>query len=169
MFDQAFLDGAEKTNKGWTVALSFAFESLAVGLMIVVPLLWTEVLPKTVQANMLTVPAPPPPPAPIPVQPAVKIAPRPLSAGILEAPRVIPTQAAILDDSPAPPSDSVPGRLDASGILNGIEMGGPGIGQAPALSPPPAPSGKDPGNAAADTPETPLRQSSGVQAARCVR
>lgn len=31
MFDQTFVDGAGKTNQGWTVALSLALECLVVG------------------------------------------------------------------------------------------------------------------------------------------
>ena len=66
MFDQTFVDGVGKTNKSWTVTLSFGLEFVAIGVMVIIPLIWTEVLPKASLVNMLTAPAPPPPPPPPP-------------------------------------------------------------------------------------------------------
>ena len=34
MFDQTFVDGEGKTHKGWTVVLSFAFQFLLTGILI---------------------------------------------------------------------------------------------------------------------------------------
>jgi protein TonB len=99
MFDQTFLNGAGKTTTSWTVTLSFMAEFAAIGAMILVPLVWTEVLPKAYFMNSLTAPAPPPPaplpPAPVPVIRQARIAPRAFNH-VLEAPREIPQQAPII-------------------------------------------------------------------------
>ena len=46
MFEQTFVDGEGKTNKGWTVILSFAFQFLLTGILILIPLIYTDVLPQ---------------------------------------------------------------------------------------------------------------------------
>ena len=64
MFEDMVLSGKTKrTNKPWTVALSLAIQALLVGILILIPLIYTEALPKTMMATMLTAPPPPPPPA----------------------------------------------------------------------------------------------------------
>jgi protein TonB len=136
MFDQTFVDGAGKTNKSWAVTLSFAAEFAAIGLMILVPLLWTEVLPRAQFVNSLTAPAPapapPPPPASMPVARQVRIAPRAFNHS-LEAPRPqheIPQVAIILEDPTPLPGNladtvaGVPGAAQAGTAIifsNGID------------------------------------------------
>jgi PKD repeat protein len=66
MFDQTFVDGEGKTHKGWTVVLSFAFQFLLTGILILIPLIYTDVLPQAQLTSMLTAPPPPPPPPPPP-------------------------------------------------------------------------------------------------------
>ena len=46
MFEQTFVDGTGKTHKSWTVVLSFAGQMIAIGVFVLIPLIWTEVLPK---------------------------------------------------------------------------------------------------------------------------
>lgn len=170
MFDQTFVDGVGKTNKSWTVTLSFGLEFLAIGVMILIPLIWTEVLPKTSLVNMLTAPAPPPPPPPPPPPQQVvkvqRVVPRQFNGQTLQAPREIPkTVAMITEDQLAP--------LNAgAGVVGGVEGGIPGglgggaiasIGVAP--PPPPPPPKVEP---VKPKQEGPVRQSSGVQAAKCI-
>jgi protein TonB len=64
MFDQTFVDGEGKTNKGWTVVLSFALQFILTGILILIPLIYTDVLPQAQLTSMLTAPPPPPPPPP---------------------------------------------------------------------------------------------------------
>ncbi len=60
MFEDMVLSGKTKrTNKPWTVALSLAIQALLVGILILIPLIYTEALPKTMMATMLTAPPPP--------------------------------------------------------------------------------------------------------------
>jgi len=99
IFRQTLLDGVGKTNKGWTVTLSFAAEVIAIGLLILIPLIFTDVLPKAQAVNMLTAPAPPPPSPPPTVQKVVvKQPPRLFDAGRLTAPIGIPKQVAIIQE-----------------------------------------------------------------------
>ena len=64
MFEQTFVDGVGKTNKGWTVVVSFGIQFLIVVVLILIPLIYTDVLPQAQLTSMLTAPPPPPPPPP---------------------------------------------------------------------------------------------------------
>jgi periplasmic protein TonB len=170
MFDQTFVDGVGKTNKSWTVGLSFALEFALVGVMILIPLIWTEVLPKASLVNFLTAPAPPPPPPPPPppqpVQKIVKVVPRQFNGQTLQAPRKIPTQVAMISEEQLAPLGAGAGVVGGieGGVLSGL--GGAGfasIGQAPP-PPPPPPKVVE----VKPKQEGPVKLSSGVQAGRCI-
>ncbi len=169
MFDQTFVDGVGKTNKSWSVTLSFALEFAIVGVMILVPLIWTEVLPKTSITSMLTAPAPPPPPPPPPppqqVQKVVKMVPRQFNGQTLQAPREIPKQVAMITEDQLAPlsSGGVVGGID-SGVIGGLGVPSSiGIGAAPPPPPPPPPVKEAPKKDLG-----PQRVSSGVQSAKLV-
>jgi protein TonB len=146
MFEQSFLEGTGKTNKPWTVGVSFAFQVVLVGLMILVPLIYTDTLPKTQLMGFLVAPPPPPPPPPppaaVPVK-AVKIIPRQFDAGRLMAPKVIPKQIAEIREEELPPPTAGAGVV--GGVPGGVPGGSPGgviggiIGAAPVAPPPPPP------------------------------
>jgi protein TonB len=170
MFDQTFVDGVGKTHKSWTVTLSFAAEFVAIGVMVIIPLIWTEVLPRASSLNFLTAPAPPPPPPPPPppAPPVVKVAhviPRQFT-GALTAPREIPKQVANIVEDALPPSAlgdqgvGIPG-----GIPGGTGFGG-GAGVTFAAPPPPPPPPKV--DVVKPKDEGPRRISSGVQAANLI-
>src|SRR3989304_2713415 len=79
MFEDSLLDyaGRGKTRKPWTVAFSFVIQSLVTGIMVLVPLLYTEALPKHQLMTFLMAPPPPPPPPPPPaLAPKVRIMPK---------------------------------------------------------------------------------------------
>jgi protein TonB len=168
MFEQTFVDAAGKTNKSWTVTLSFAAEFAAMGVVILVPLIWTEVLPKAQSMNSLTAPAPPPappPPAPAPKMRQARLAPRALYRAALEAPPAIPTRVAMFSDYPVLPQAGVdevsfPGATlagTAAAFSNGIGIGGP--------PPPSAPPKAD----VKSKPETPLPVGGNVQSAKLIK
>jgi periplasmic protein TonB len=168
MFDQTFVDGVGKTHKSWTVTLSFGVEFLIVGVLILVPLIWTEALPKASLVNFLTAPAPPPPPPPPPPpQQVVKVqhlVPRQFDGQTLRAPIKVPDKVAMITESDLAPLNSgggVVGGIDG-GILGGLGTNLNSIGAAPPPPPPP------PVVKVAPKQEGPVRQSSGVQAAKCV-
>lgn len=169
MFEQAFVEGVGKTNRSWTVTLSFGLEFAFVGLMILIPVIWTDMLPKGFQVSMLIAPAPPPPPPPAQrVLNAVKAVPRRFSGWTPPVPNRIPPTESMANDQPVALNDTaindaspLSGFLDS---LGAIQAGGPGIGQAPRPPVVPASQPKDP----PARQEGPYRQSSGVQAARCI-
>lgn len=61
MFEQTFVDGVGKTNKSWTVMVSFLLQIGLIVVAVILPLIYTEVLPTATLASMLTAPPPPPP------------------------------------------------------------------------------------------------------------
>ncbi len=148
MFEQTFVEGTGKTNKPWTVALSFGIQMLMIGLLVLVPLIWTEVLPKGTLTSFLVAPPPPPPPPPPPAASApvkvAKVIPRQFDAGRLMAPKSIPKEIAMIREEELPPAMSggvgvvggVPGGVPggtSGGVLGGI------IGSVPTAAPPPPP------------------------------
>src|SRR5712692_11835938 len=64
MFEDSLIesDGRLRTKRGLTTVLSFALQVMLIGVLVLIPLLFTEALPKT-QLIILVAP-PPPPPAP---------------------------------------------------------------------------------------------------------
>ena len=145
MFDEMVVSSpnGKKTNKPWTMALSLIFQTVFVAILILIPLIYTEALPKTMMATMLTAPPPPPPPPPPPVQAqVVHIKPQVhlMDAGKLMQPKTIPHDVKIIkEDAPdmnAGMTGGVPGGV-AGGSMGGV-IGGVigGMGGAP---PPPKP------------------------------
>jgi protein TonB len=164
MFEEMVISSPnpKKTNKPWTVFLSMVFQVAFLGILILIPLIYTEALPKTMMATMLTAPPPPPPPPPPPVatqvvhvKPQVHL----MDAGKLMAPKVIPKEVKIIKEDAEPDmsagmSGGVPGGV-AGGSMGGV-LGGVigGMGGAP---PPPRPRQTGP-----------LRVGGNVQAARII-
>jgi protein TonB len=121
-----------------------------IGILILIPLIWTDVLPKAQLVSFLTAPAPPPPPPPppppTPAVKVIKVAPRQFDAGRLTAPKEIPKQVAMITEEALPPSmasstvggvpGGVPGGI-AGGVIGGIS------GAAPPPPPPPPPVVKE--------------------------
>src|SRR5260370_23652707 len=96
MFEQTFVSNA-KTRKPWTVFLSFTAQCLFIGILVLIPLIYTDSLPKAQLTSFLTAPPPPPPPPPPPqAVPKVvqKVIPRQMDASKLMAPKVIPKEIA---------------------------------------------------------------------------
>ena len=151
MFEQTFVEGTGKTKRGWTVILSFIIQCLFVGVMILIPLIYTDTLPKATLTSFLVAPPPPPPPPP-PPQPVaqvkvVKVVPRQFDAGRLMAPKSIPKEIALIKEEDLPPPSA------AGGVVGGVPGGVPGgvgggviggiIGSVPSAAPPPPPPVKE--------------------------
>ncbi len=126
-----------KTRKPMTVLFSALFQVLFVVILILIPLIYTEALPRTMMATLLVAPPPPPPPPPPPaptqivhVKPQVHL----MDAGKLVAPKVIPKDIKIIKED-APEMDQgmaggVPGGVaggSMGGVIGGVigGMGGP--------------------------------------------
>jgi periplasmic protein TonB len=124
MFEQTFVEGTGKTNRGWTVIVSFILQCLFIGIMILVPLIYTDTLPKAALTSFLVAPPPPPPPPPPPAPAAVvkvvKVAPRQFDAGRLMAPKSIPKDIAMIKEEDLPPPSA------SGGVVGGVYGGVPG-------------------------------------------
>jgi len=139
--------GKKKTATPYTVVISTIFQCLLLSIMVLIPLIYTEALPKTMLTTFLVAPPPPPPPPPPPAAAPIQKIQRPLAkliqAGRLQAPTVIPKQVTMLKEEELPPDmgavgvvGGVPGGVpggQASGVLGGI------IGSAASSLPPPPP------------------------------
>jgi len=130
-----------------TLPIAYIFEFIIIGVMVLVPLIYTEALPKAQLMTFLAAPPPPPPPPPPPaaVQPAPRIIHRVSMEDIMRAPTVIPKTIAQVKDEAEPPSNAV-------GVVGGVPGGVPGgqmggvlggvIGGVMSSAPPPPPPPK---------------------------
>ncbi|MCS7024165.1 MAG: energy transducer TonB [Bryobacteraceae bacterium] len=177
MFEQSLVDGRGKTNKPWTVFVSFVTQLALVGVMILIPLIYTDTLPKAQLTSFLVAPPPPPPPPPPPaaVQPVkiVKVAPRQFDAGKLLAPKQIPKEVAMIKEEELPPAMAANVGV-VGGVPGGVPGGTPGgviggiIGAVPSAAPPPPPP---PPVKKEEKPATPqrIRVGGNVQSAKLIR
>ena len=70
MFEDSLIEsgGKLKTKRGMTTVISFGFQVVLIFVLVLLPLLFTEALPKTQLMTFLVAPPPPPPPPPPPVR-----------------------------------------------------------------------------------------------------
>ena len=67
MFADSLLDSrwADRSRRGWTTLASFTAQAVAAGVLFLLPLFYTQVLPQFQLVSRLVAPSPPPaPPAP---------------------------------------------------------------------------------------------------------
>src|SRR5271155_1592794 len=125
MFEDSLIEsgGRLKTKRGiWTV-FSFVLEAVLVGVLVLIPLLFTEALPKTQLMTFLVAPPPPPPPPP-PAAAPVKIVKQVQTNIInnqLRTPTKIPEKVQMIKEDEAPPP-----VMSASGVVGGVPGGIPG-------------------------------------------
>jgi len=141
MFEQTFVDGTGRTAKPWATTVGFLFQVLVVGFFVLVPMIWTDVLPAGTLKAFLTAPPPPPPPPPPPTEAPkvvqVKVIPRQFDSGRLMQPKSVPTAIAVIKEEELPPPSTgggVAGGIGgvSSGLLSGILAGStPVIAAAP--------------------------------------
>lgn len=137
MFDKLVVSGkVEKTNKPWAVTLSALIQAVILAVLILIPLMYTEALPKNMLNTFLVAPAPPPPPPP--PQPVVKVVQQPKVINLqkMVAPTVIPKNVAVVrDEAPVIYTNTSDGVAGGTGnVLGGL------IGSGPAGPPPPPPT-----------------------------
>lgn len=177
MFEQSLVDGKGKTSQPWTVIVSFLSQMGLLAILVIIPLIYTDSLPKAQLTSFLVAPPPPPPPPPPPAaQPeikVVKVIPRQFDAGRLMAPKVIPKEIANIKEEEMPPP-----MAGAVGVVGGVPGGVPGgtpggviggiIGAVPSSAPPPPPP---PPVKKEEKPPTPqrIRVGGNVQSAKLVR
>ena len=141
MFDQLVESTNKKTtHKVWTVWLSALIQALILGVLILIPLIYTSALPSAMMTTFLVAPPPPPPPPPPAAVVHVKPQPKFIQQGKLVAPTVIPKKIQMIKEEAQPDvgmTGGVPGGVpggSAGGVLGGIIGGAPG-----GLPPPPKP------------------------------
>jgi periplasmic protein TonB len=176
MFEDVFVDDAGKTNRSWTVIVSFIIQCIMIVVAVIIPLIHFEVLPRTQLTSFLVAPPPPPPPPPPPAAAPVKmvkVIPRQFDAGKLMAPKAVPKDIAIIKEEELPPPSAGGG-----GVVGGIPGGGTGgavggilggvISAIPQAAPPPPPP---PVKVEAPKPVAPqrIRVGGNVQSAKIVR
>jgi protein TonB len=140
MFDQLVVSSARgsKTNKPWTVALSASVQFIILGILILIPLIYTEALPNGMLSTFLVAPAPPPPPPPPAAAVKEVVRPRIVQPEKMVAPTVIPKKVVIEKDAAPDLGGGVAGGvgvIGGTGPLGGI-IGGPPPPPRPAVTGP---------------------------------
>jgi protein TonB len=142
MFSQLIVSGKSTPGprKSWSLLVSLALQTLLIGVLVLVPLIYTEALPKAVLSEFIVAPTPPPPPPP---PAAVVKVQRPKLAQVIKSPTVAPTvipkkievekdQASAPDVAPSTQDNGMPGGT--GDVLGGI------AGNGPVMPPPPKPT-----------------------------
>jgi len=124
MFEDSLLEsgGRLKTKRGRTTTFAIFLEILLIGVMVLMPLIFTEALPKQMTLSFLVAPPPPPPPPP-PAAAPIKIVHQiqtDIVNGELRTPTKIPQKIQMIKEDEAPP------QMATSGVVGGVPGGIPG-------------------------------------------
>ena len=124
MFEDSLLEsgGRLKTKRGRTTTFAIFLEIIAIGIMVLLPLIFTEALPKQMTMSFLVAPPPPPPPPPPAAAPVhvVRQIQTDIVNGALRTPTKIPQKIQMIKEDEAPP------QMASSGVVGGVPGGIPG-------------------------------------------
>lgn len=126
MFEDSLIEsgGKLKTKRGLTTTISFLFQLGLIVVLVLIPLLFTEALPKTQLMTFLVAPPPPPPPPPPAAAPrVVKVVQTNIVNDQLRMPTKIPQKVEMIKEEAAP-APSMSGVMGAVGGVPGGQMGG---------------------------------------------
>lgn len=152
LFADSLLDSTlgQRTRRTWSTILSFVLEFVVIAFVLLLPLWFTEALPKQQLLTYLEAPPPPPPPAP-PAAPATRVkvvkVTSNITEGRLRTPTRIPAKVQMIKEDDAPPPDAtipgvvggVPGGITGGqlgGVIGGIISSSANVAAAPILSKP---------------------------------
>jgi periplasmic protein TonB len=125
MFEDSLIESGNrlKTKRGWTSMVSFLIQIGIIGVMVLIPLIFTEALPKTQLMTFLVAPPPPPPPPPPAAAPVhvVKQIQTDIVNGELRTPTKIPQKVQMIKEDEAPPPS-----MATAGVVGGVPGGVPG-------------------------------------------
>jgi periplasmic protein TonB len=126
MFSDSLLEfGPQRKRRAFATTTSFILNCLAIGLMLIMPLVFTEALPKAQLLTFLVAPPPPPPPPPAaaaePVRVVHQIQTDMLNTGQLRTPTKIPQKVEMIKEEEAPPP-----MMATGGVVGGVPGGIPG-------------------------------------------
>jgi periplasmic protein TonB len=132
MFEDSLIESGNKlkTKRLSTTILSFLLQVALVGVLVLIPLIFTDALPKGMTMTFLVAPPPPPPPPPPPAAPVrvVKVQSEVIN-GQLRTPTKIPDKIQMIKEEETPPDlgagvpGGVPGGIpggSAGGVMGGI-------------------------------------------------
>jgi protein TonB len=121
MFEDSLMEsgGRIKTNQKWTGLISTLVQLGLVGFLVLLPLIFTEALPKGQLTTWLVAPPPPPPPPP-PAAPQIQHIQKvsEIVDGALRTPSKIPKKVQMIQQEDAPQQNS--------GVMGGVVGGVPG-------------------------------------------
>ena len=125
MFEDSLIEsgGRRGGKRGATTLLSFVLQAILLGILILIPLIYTEALPKQQLMTFLVAPPPPPPPPPPPAAQQIKVVKQIISEinnGQLRAPTKIPEKVQMIKEEEAPPAAGI------GGVVGGVPGGIPG-------------------------------------------
>jgi periplasmic protein TonB len=124
MFEDSLIEsgGKLRTKRGMTTTFSFILQAVFVGVLVLIPLLFTEALPKGQLMTFLVAPPPPPPPPPPAAAPVhiVKQVQTDIINGQLRTPTKIPQKVQMIKEDEAPPA------MMSAGVVGGVPGGVPG-------------------------------------------
>src|SRR5579863_10093278 len=124
MFEDSLIEsgGKLKTKRGWTSIVSFTIQFGIIGVMVLIPLIFTEALPKGTTMFLLVAPPPPPPPPPPAAAPVkiVKVIQTDIVNGELRTPTKIPKKVEMIKEDEAPPA------MATTDVVGGVPGGIPG-------------------------------------------
>jgi protein TonB len=126
MFSDSLLEfGVQRKRKAFATTTSFILNCLAIGVMLALPLIFTEDLPKAQLLTFLVAPPPPPPPPPpaaAQIQKVIhQIQTDLMSTGQLRTPSRIPQKVQMIKEEEAPPP-----MPSTGGVVGGVPGGIPG-------------------------------------------
>src|SRR5437764_3422457 len=121
MFEDSVIESGGKVNtaRGRTTTVSFILEAVIIGIIVLIPLIFTAALPHAQLMMSLVAPPPPPPPPPPPAAVhVVKQVQTDIVNGQLRTPTKIPKKVEIIKEEEAPPP--------SMGVVGGVPGGVPG-------------------------------------------
>ena len=126
MFEDSLIEsgGRLRSKRGVTTTISFLIQVALVGILVLIPLLFTEALPKQQLMTFLVAPPPPPPPPPPPAAAPIKVVKQiqsDIQNGQLRTPTKIPEKVQMIKEEEAPPPS-----MSAGGVVGGVPGGVPG-------------------------------------------
>lgn len=149
MFADSLLESpwADRSRRNWTTVISFAVQTAAVGILLLLPLLSMQGLPQLQLIAPLVAPTPPPPSVAVRIGRSVRETSNLSRDGQVVAPRFVPREILNVDETSAPP----PVDLRTLGVRGGTgdpmargrvfaSIENPGV----VAPPPPAPSAHPP-------------------------
>lgn len=143
--------GGQRRQKAWATIVSLALQCFLVSVLILVPLWFTDVLPKQQLVTFLVAPPPPPPPPPpaaaAPARVKVVKMATDIVNGRLRTPARIPEKVQMIKEAEQPPPiattggviGGVPGGIPGGqlgGVIGGILNANPSLRALPKLSKP---------------------------------